>query len=254
MKTIAIANQKGGVGKTTTAFSLASELKRRGHKVLAIDLDSQCSLTLMAGINQDGPTSYGIIAKEVSIAQAIIPLDWFDLIQGSKSLAVADRVLPEGFNRNLRIREPLAQIANVYDFCVLDCPPAVDIVTTNALAAADYVVIPAEANELSTRGIGKIYEGVVDTKSYLNPNIVIAGILLTRYKRNTNLARDYHDYFDQLAEGLDSRVFKTEIRETISLSEITSLHIPIFAHRPNSPGAEDYQKVTDELLEIMEAK
>lgn len=248
MTTIVISNKKGGVGKTTTAYNLAAELRKKGFSVLAIDLDPQCSLTELAGVNQNGPTSYGVIAKEVNINNSILNLEFFDLIPGSPALGTADQTLPESVNRLMRLREALGELTTEYDFCILDNPPALSVITINSYMAADYVVIPAEANELSTKGIVNVFESVIDVRKYVNPDIKIAGILLTRYKTNTVLNREYTTIFNDLASGIKTKVFDTHIRENINLSELPSIHLPIFAYKPNSTGAEDYKAFVDELL------
>lgn len=248
MITVAIANKKGGVGKSTTSYSLATGLKKRDFKVLAIDLDSQCNLTKIAGLNQDGPTSFGVIAREVKIADAIVKMKYLDIIPASKALVNAEQALPEGVNRLMRIREALDDIESEYDFCILDNAPAVDVITVNSMMASDYLIIPAESNELSSDGIVEVYESFLDVKKYVNPNIKIAGILLTRYKPNTVIGREYSKVFAEVAKNMDSKVFSVVIRENVSLSELPSIHMPIYDYKPESNGAKDYNAFVDEFL------
>ncbi|WP_303838967.1 ParA family protein [Selenomonas ruminantium] len=252
MITVVISNKKGGVGKTTTAYNLAAGLRKRGKSVLAIDLDPQCSLTKFCGVNKNGPTSFGVITKEVNINSAILKLEFFDLIPGSPLLNSADQNLPESVNRLMRIREALSELATDYDYVIMDNAPALGVVTVNAYMATDYVVIPAEANELSTDGIANVFESVLDVRKYVNPNIQIAGILLTRFKPNTVLNREYTDIFNELAKGMGTKVFKTAIRENVNLAELPSIHVPIFDYKPNSTGAEDYNKFIDEFVKGVE--
>lgn len=247
MRTVAICNKKGGVGKTTTTYNLSAGLSKLGYKVLALDLDPQCSLTQVTGFNQDGPTTNSVIFREVKIENAIINLEFFDFIPGSPLLEAADKSLPEGINRLMRLREPLGRLKDRYDYCIIDNAPAMGVVATNAIMAADYVIIPAEANALSTDGIVKVYESLLDAKKYVNPDIRIAGILLTRYKPNTILAREYEKIFSGVAKEMGTKVFKTKIRENINLSELSSIHIPIYDYRPKSTGAEDYMAFTKEF-------
>ena len=157
-------------------------------------------------------------------------------------------MLVESVNRLMRIREALADLETEYDFCIMDNAPALGVVTVNAYMAADYVIIPAEANELSTDGIANVFESVLDVRKYVNPNIKIAGILLTRYKPNTVLNREYSSIFNDLAEGMKTKVFKAAIRENVNLSELPSIHVPIFDYKPSSTGAEDYNAFIDEFL------
>lgn len=259
MVTITVGNKKGGVGKTTTAYHIAAELqkikisRRRTYRVLVLDLDGQCNLSRVAGVNEDGPTTHSVMMREVKLKDAIIPLQWFDLVQGSPAMNTISKSLPESIGRYMRINEALQTVQDEYDFCVIDTPPAIDVVTTNALLASDYVIIPAEANELSTDGIAAIYTSIMDGKLHYNPDLKIAGILLTRYKKQTTLARNYRDIFEKMAKAMKTKVFSTPIRENVNLSEVASYHVPVFSLRPDSPGAEDYAALTKELLEDIKA-
>jgi len=259
MVTITVGNKKGGVGKTTTAYHIAAELqkikisRRRTYRVLVLDLDGQCNLSRVAGVNEDGPTAHSVMMREVPLKNAIIHLEWFDLVQGSPAMNTISKSLPESIGRYMRINEALSAVKDDYDFCVIDTPPAIDVVTTNALLASDYIIIPAEANELSTDGIAAIYASIMDAKQHFNPDLKIAGILLTRFKKQTTLARNYQAIFEKLAKAMKTKVFKTPIRENINLSEVASYHMPVFSLRPDSPGAEDYDAVTKELLADIKA-
>ena len=251
MITIAICNKKGGVGKTTTAYTLAAMLKFRDFKVLAIDLDGQCNLTKVSGFNKNCPTAYSVLTREVPIKNAIVKTEWFDFVKGSRSLFTIGQVLSEGPGRVMRLVNALQNVKDDYDFCILDTPPAVDVVTTNAMMAADYIVIPAEANELSTDGIVSVSDSVKEVREYFNSNLAIAGILLTRYRGRTNIAQDYKEIFKKYAKTIGTTLFKTEIRETIAFSEVPSIHQPIFMYRKDSTGTEDYSKFTTELLKVI---
>lgn len=253
MLSVVIANKKGGVGKTTTAYNLAAGLKIWGYKVLAIDLDPQCSLSKVAGYKKEGPTSYGVISKEVNIKDAIVPMEHFDLVPASPALATADQTIPEGLGKLMRIREALLEVKDDYDFVIMDDAPAMGVVTMNSLVAADYIVIPAEANELSTDGIVSIYESVLDIKKYMQTNLKIAGILLTRYKAKTNLNQSYSKVFNKLAEQMGTKVFRARIRESVNLSELPSIHQPIFIYKPGSNAKDDYTAFVREFMRGVEA-
>ena len=254
MITVAISNKKGGVGKTTTAYNLAAGLKIWGYRVLAIDLDPQCSFSKVSGYNkQEGPTSFGVISKEVSIKNAIVNMEHFDLVPGSPALATADQTIPEGLGKLMRIREALLEVKDDYDFVVLDDAPSMGVVTMNSFVAADYIIIPAEANELSTDGIVSIYESVVDIKKYMQTNLRIAGILLTRYKAKTNLNQEYTKIFRKLADQMGTKVFRHPIRESVNLSELPSIHQPIFQYKPTSNANDDYTNLVKEFMKEEEA-
>ena len=253
MKVYAVINEKGGTGKTTTAYNLAAGIKAWKQRVLAIDLDPQCSLSKVAGYTkQEGPTSYGVLSKEVNIKSAIVPMEHFDLIPGSPSLSTADQTIPEGMGKLMRIREALLEVKDDYDFVVMDDAPSMGVVTMNSFVAADYIVIPAEANELSTDGIVSIYESVLDIRKYMQTNLRIMGILLTRYKAKTNLNQEYTKIFRNLAKNMGTTVFRHPIRESVNLSELPSIHKPIFAYKPQSNATEDYGNFVKDFMKEIE--
>lgn len=259
MITFVIANKKGGVGKTTTAFNLAAGLQHKGKEVLLIDLDGQCSLTRMAGLKPNyQSSSFGILSGDCKIVDAICTMQDFDLIPGNQALTTADKSLPPGIGRNMRLKEALDSLRKNedyrYDYCIIDTPPALGIVTINAFVAADFIIIPAEANELSTDGILSVLESAEDVKKYANPYLEVFGILLTRFRKNTTLGKNYKEIFEQLAYSMHTIVFETPIRESIVFSEIPSIHRPIFDYKPRSAAAKDYQQLVDDCAAIAEVK
>lgn len=256
MDIFVISNKKGGVGKTTTAFNLAEGLQKRGKRVVAIDLDPQGNLTHMTGLKISGPTSFGVLMGEARLGEAY---DWsgpdaVPVVPASPALATADQTLPPGIGRNMRLKEALDTIKDDFDFCIIDTPPAIGIVTINAFVAADFVIIPAEANELSTEGIISVYESVKDVRKYANRRIEISGILLTRYRSNTSIAKEYRKVFERLASKMNTVVYETPIRESIAFSEIPSIHKSIFDYKPRSGAAKDYNALIDNVLGISREK
>lgn len=250
MFTFAIANQKGGVGKTTTAYNLAAGLGKE-YSVLLIDLDGQGNLTRMAGfIPGRQPSSYSLLSKENTIENTIKSCEYFDFIPASSSLTTADQSIEKGIGRNMRLKEALASYArnpdNIpYDFCIIDTPPALGVVTNNALIAADFVIIPAEANELSTEGIISVVDSVEDIKKYVNPQLEVFCILLTRYRGNTTLGKEYYQIFEKLAFKMHTILYPTAIRESIIFSELPSVHQSVFEYKPRSNAAKDYQELVN---------
>ena len=188
MKTVSVINQKGGVGKSTTAEMLISALSLKGFKVLAIDLDAQGNLSYSLAANLDSPTILEVLTEEISAKDAIKKAR-ADVISSNKALAGADAFIADT-GKEYRLKEALEKIAKNYDFCIIDTPPALGILTINALTASDSVIIPAQADIYSLQGIENLEETIKAVKKYCNPNLKIEGILLTRYNPRTILSRE----------------------------------------------------------------
>lgn len=257
MMTFSVCNRKGGVGKTTTAFNLAAGLAEVGKTVLAIDLDGQCNLTRMMGLEPQQPSSFGLLTGEADVMHTIQGTSMsgnLHLIPANPMLTTTDRVLPPGFSRNMMLRKALRPLENEYDYCIIDTPPAIGAVTINALVTSDFVIIPAEANELSMDGIIAVYESVTDVKENVNPTLEISGILLTRYKSRTTLAKEYRHMLKETADRLNTIVYEQPIRESVALAELPSVHQSIFKYKGKSAAAEDYGALVSEVIGISEMK
>lgn len=245
---LAIINQKGGVGKSTTAEALAAGLSLKGYSVLSVDLDAQSNMTYTAGAKTDCPTVLGVLMGEIPARNAIQHTENGDIIPASKSLAGADAFITET-GKEYRLREALEPIRNDYDFIIVDTPPALGILTVNALTACDSVIIPAQADIYSLHGIDQLAETITPVRKYTNPSISIEGILLTRYSPRAVLSRDVADIAEQLASALGTRLFKATIRDAIAVKEAQMLQKSIFSYAPKSKVAGDYTRFIDELLE-----
>lgn len=246
MHTVAIINQKGGVGKSTTAQALAAGLSLKGYKPLLVDLDPQCNTSFTAAA-ASSPTITGLLLGEVSAAAAIQHTALGDIIAASKALSGADTMIT-GTGREYRLREALEPLQAVYDFIVIDTPPALGILTVNALVAADTVVIPAQADIYSLQGIAALSETLQPVKKYCNAGLQIAGILLTRFSPRAVLSRDIAEQAEQAAGQLQTKVFKATIREAIAVKEAQINQQSIFAYSPKSRVADDYKRFTEEFL------
>ena len=246
MKTIAIINQKGGVGKSTTSQALAAGLSLKGYKPLLIDLDPQCNTTFTAACSSS-PTITGLLLGEVSAPAAIQHTGLGDIIAASKALSGADTMIT-GTGREYRLKEALEPLQAVYDFAIIDTPPALGILTVNALVAADTVVIPAQADIYSLQGIAALSETLQPVKKYCNADLKIAGILLTRFSPRSILSRDIADQAEQAAGQLQTKVFKATIREAIAVKEAQINQQSIFSYAPKSRVAGDYLQFTEEFL------
>jgi len=250
MKVITIATQKGGTGKTTTAAALASCIRRKGRRVLLIDLDQQRNLSRMleADTTTAGKTSLALLLQAADARQVIQHTKQGDIIAAGKNLQAADIALKEITGKEYHLKEALSGLEKEYDYIVIDCPPALGVVTVNALTAADIVVIPAEAAGFSMDGMDDIAETIRQVKKYCNRKLKIGGILLTRYEANSNLSKAMIDIAGGLAEQLHTKLYKASIRNSVKVREAQLLKQDLFAYAGKSNPAADYEAFTEELL------
>lgn len=248
MRTVAIVNRKGGVGKTTTAQAFGAGLIRRGYTVLYIDLDSQCNLSY--GMNADSrqPSIMDVLTGHTTAAEAIQRTERGDIIAGSEALAGADALI-DGTGKEYRLREALEGIEHEYDFAIIDTPAALGALTVNALTAAQDAIIPVIADIYSIQGIKQLYEAIQAVKKYCNRELTISGILITRYNSRTRLSKDMRESLEDVASQIGTKVFKTPIRECIAVKEFQALQMDIFAYAPRSNAAKDYDAVIEEYLQ-----
>jgi chromosome partitioning protein len=245
----AITNQKGGVGKSTTTHALGAGLFYKKFRVLFIDLDPQGNLSYaMKADTTKSLSSYNFLTTQGQITGTVQRTSVGDIIPASPLLSRAD-IEFDTVGKEYKLKEALASIKNNYDFILIDTPPALSILTVNALAAADEVIIPAQADIFSLQGIGQLYNTIETVKKYCNPSLRIKGILLTRHNSRTILSRDLTDTISNTAAQLQSKIFKTVIRENISLKEAQANQQDIFSYELSSNAAYDYNKFISELLE-----
>lgn len=247
MEVIAIVNRRGGVGKTATAHALGAGLRRKGYKVLLIDLDSQTNLTFDAGAEAGAFNSMDVLTGRAGAAQAIIKTPQGDIIPASPDLAGADVIITET-GKEYRIKEALEPLHSHYDFAIIDTPPALGTITTNALTAAQAAIIPAQAEVHSLQGIGLLNETITAVKKYTNPGLKIDGILLTRYNGRAVISKDMRDNLEAMAAALQTRLYTTPIRECVSIKEAQAQQKDIFTYAPRSNAAKDYGAFIEEFL------
>ena len=249
-RVFAISNQKGGVGKTTTAINLGASLAASELKVLVIDSDPQGNATTGLGIekNPAKPSLYHVLLGEVPAHNAVIAteLEGLSLIPADKNLVGANLELVDAPNREFRLRERIQQIRDQYRFILIDCPPALDLLTLNALIAADAVLVPIQCEFFALEGISELMDTIDRIKSSFQHSLEVEGILLTMYDDRTNLTRQVaHD----LTEFFGDKVFETIIPRSIRLAEAPSFGKTILSYDPRSRGAESYVKLAKEILD-----
>ena len=239
MKVITVTNQKGGVAKSTTAMAIASGLVYARFRVLAIDLDAQGNLSHTHKATMNKESILEVLTKSIDVSSAIQKSIDGDFIPSSRNLGSADLVINQT-GKEYRLKESLSQLKDSYDYVIIDTPPALGILTINALTACDEIIIPAQADMYSMQGITQVVESVKAVRQYCNQNIKIAGILLTRFNAQTVLSREIADQLEKAAPQFDTKVFKTRIRESISIKEAQAKQQSIFDYDLKCNGARDY--------------
>lgn len=248
MKIVAVCNQKGGVGKTTTATALASGLKLKGYKTLLVDTDPQGNATDTFGADmENSSTVYTMFMGECTAAAAIQPTEQGDIIPGDLRMSAADMTFTKQ-GREYLLKKALAPIAEQYDYIIIDTPPALGIITINALTAAHSLIIPMLADRYSLQGIAQLSETIGTVREYSNSDLVVDGILLTRYNGRTVLNRDVRETIEELAGNWSTKVFETTIRQSIAISEAQTQQESIFHYAPISTTGQDYTAFVDEYV------
>lgn len=251
MKTVAIANQKGGVGKTTTAINLSAALAARGQRVLLIDLDPQANATSGLGHEPDGQESmYYPLIGQSTIAEKIIPsrLENLSLVPSGMDLAGVEIELARMDDHLMRLRSLLTGLKehNGYDFCILDTPPSLGVLMTSALAAADEILIPLQCEWFGLEGLAKIVQVIEQIRETgANSGVILEGILMTMYDGRTNLSRQV---VDEVGNYFPSQLYTTVVPRSIRIGEAPSHGKTIFEHDPHGTGSQAYGKVADEFL------
>ena len=244
---IAVINQKGGVGKSTTANSLGAGLQRKGFKVLYIDLDPQGNLSHSMGAINRPVTSLQILTETNTVAEAIVKTPQGDLIASSPALASADALITDT-GKEFRLQEALESVKEEYDYIVLDTPPTLGIITVNALTTCNKAIVPAQADIYSWQGITQLKKTVKTVKRYCNPKLTIDGILITRHNQRTVIGREMVEKLEDTAAQFAAKVYQSKVRENIAVKEAQLMQQDIFTYAPKSNAALDYQSFVDEFI------
>lgn len=249
---IAITNQKGGVGKTTTAWALGCGLALRGARVLFVDMDAQGNLThsLRAAPGEADVDIMDVLLRGEDIRYAIVSTDNGDIVPSSTSLAGADITIPnDATQKEFVLKRALASVRDIYDCIIIDTPPTLGIATINSLTACTGVIIPATADIYSAQGIGQLFQTIQSVRRYSNPFIKIRGILVTKYSERTVIGREMSSVLGAIAEKIKTKIYRTPIRECVDIRTAQLDRTSIFSHAPSGHAAEDHAAFVDEFLE-----
>lgn len=247
-KIIAVTNQKGGVGKTTTCSALCGGLSQLGYKVLAVDLDPQGNLSFSLGVDaEDEFTIYDVMKENCDMADAIVEGEICDVVPSNILLSGLELEMT-GVGREYRLKEQLQPVLKDYDFIIIDTPPALSILTINAYTVSDELIIPMLCEILSLQGIAQLKQTIFAVKQYYNKNLCVRGILLNKYNPRLTLTKDVEELAQVIADQLGTTLFSTRISNGVSIAEAPAHGESIITYEPKSKGAREFKAFIEELI------
>lgn len=244
----AIANQKGGVGKTTTTVNVCAYIASKGHRVLIVDLDGQANATSALGCSVgEGPSIHEVLVRSMPMEQVIKPtgIKGLDILPSSPSLVAAEIELAPQIGREFKLRRSFQEVDSRYDFAIIDCPPALNLLTVNAFSAARYVFVPVQCEYMALEGLTELLSSIQMIRDNLNPQLEVGGIIMTMYDSRTALAKEVvNEVRNHFPE-----TFKAVIPRNVKVAEAPSHGLAIMEYAPKSPAARAYAEVAEELLQ-----
>ncbi len=243
MKVFSITNNKGGTGKTTTTLNLGAALAQKGFKVLLIDLDAQCNLSIALGVKNNANHIGELLVGEATFESTLIKKDKMDILPSSRLLLSFEYRINMEPDSGYFLQEQLE--GKDYDYVLIDCPPSLGSLTVNALVASDYFIVPIQGENFAYVGLDEILQLCTKIRKRMNPNIQLGGILLNKFDMRTKFSQMI---FAKLSENSDIKLYKANIRQDVSLMECTAFAQSIFEYAPESRGASDYMALCEEVL------
>lgn len=254
-RVIAIANQKGGVGKTTTTVNLSACLAVRGKKVLTIDIDPQGNTTSGLGIDKSKVDSsiYDVIINDMPLQDTVLPtkIETLELSPSNIHLAGAEVELVSVISREMRLKTAIAAVRSKYDYIIIDCPPSLGLLTINALSAADTILVPIQCEYYALEGLSQLMNTVRIVQRHLNPQLKVEGVVLTMFDARTNLSIQV---VEEVKKYFGNQVYRTIIPRNVRLSEAPSFGLPIILYDEKSKGAESYMELAEEVILVSEGR
>lgn len=250
MEIVTLTNQKGGVAKTTTTYALGVGLYNAGKRVLLIDMDAQSNLSFTAGVNLNSlqTSLYDVFRGKADITDAVQTLKvGLDIITSGIEMAGADMEFI-GIGRESLLSEQLEKIADNYDYCIIDTPPTLGVLTMNALTASNKAIIPLYADAYSIQGVTQLSKFIASIQKHYNSDLVVAGLLLTKYNERTVITQLLQDNINTAAETLKTKVYDTKIRATVAVQESQLAQQDIYTNAPTATATEDYRAFVNEFL------